>query len=376
MDRDNTPKASDSPCIEGSSDSSVAAPVRPPHKPRYYPYTSDEFGEFGEVEFGIDNLLPTQGQAVIFGAPQSGKSAAALSMVHSLVTGSPWFGREVTARSVLYVAAEGQAGLRQRVQALEKQFDQPLPERARFVFDTLNLLNPEDVQEFIARISMGEDRPAVVVIDTLACSMPGGDENSSRDMGQVIASTKAIQQAIKGLVVIVHHTGKDASRGMRGHSSLLAALDVAIEVKRHENHRTWTLVKARDTEDGATGAFVLERVELEPDSKGRPRYSIVVVETEVPEQEAGARRPAHKNQLLVLEMLEKRLAELCELESDELEPISHEQAIETAVEALTAVGPKHRKLRAKEAVDGLVKGGYLVEVNGQLGLPDSGEMDD
>lgn len=345
-----------------------------PFRPRYHPYTSDEFHVFGEVEYGVDGILPTQGLAVIFGAPQSGKSAIALSLSHSLAAGLPWFKREVTARRVLYVALEGQTGLRHRVQALEKYFDQPLPESVRFVFDQLNLFKPEDVDEFIARIK-AEDGADMVVIDTLACAMPGGDENSSRDMGQIIASAKAIQQAIKGLVVIVHHTGKDASRGMRGHSSLLAALDVAIEVKRHEQHRTWKLVKARDSEDGIEGAFVLDRVELEPDSKGRARSSIVVVETEVPESAPGSRRPAHKNQLAVLELLEKRLAELGDLDEYEPELIPREQAVEAAMGAITA-GVRHRKLRAQEALDGLIKGGYVVETDGQIGLPDNGDSQD
>ena len=56
-------------------------------------------------------------------------------------------------------------------------------------------------------------------------------------MGQIIAAAKELQTFVGGLVVLVHHTGKDASKGLRGHSSLQAALDAAIEVRRDGDNR-------------------------------------------------------------------------------------------------------------------------------------------
>ncbi len=69
-------------------------------------------------------------------------------------------------------------------------------------------------------------------IDTLNRSAPDADENSSKDMGLIIDGMKKIQSQCEGLVICVHHTGKDVSKGLRGHSSLLAALDSAIQVER------------------------------------------------------------------------------------------------------------------------------------------------
>ena len=57
--------------------------------------------------------------------------------------------------------------------------------------------------------------------------------------------------------------GKDGSRGMRGHSSLLAAVDVAIEVDRSSKGLgRWTLRNARRNATGATGQFRLKQVSL------------------------------------------------------------------------------------------------------------------
>ena len=76
-----------------------------------------------------------------------------------------------------------------------------------------------------------EINPSIIVIDTLNQSAAGCDENSNVDMSLIVSRAKIIADAIKGLVLLVHHTGKDASKGLRGHSSLNAALDVAIEVQ-------------------------------------------------------------------------------------------------------------------------------------------------
>lgn len=334
---------------------------------RFHPHTSGEFDGFGEVQFAIDGLLPARGHAVFFGATQCGKSALLLDVMRSLVTGSTWFGRETLQRNVWYIALEGQSGLRHRVKAMEKHFQLQLPDAARFIFDEVNLAKEDDVDALKARI-VEHGGVHVIVIDTLACAMAGGDENSSKDMGKVLSAAKALQRAIDGLVILVHHTGKDASRGMRGHSSLLAAVDVAIEVKRHEHHRSWHLTKARDAEDGVAGAFLLEKVEIEPDSKGRPRSSIVVVQTEMPQEAAVAREPAYKHQRTALGVLKVQLIGIEAMEGEEPATITFDQAVGMVKDSIE-VGPKHQKLRAQEAIRGLIKEGFLSEEDGVLSLP-------
>jgi hypothetical protein len=75
---------------------------------------------------------------------------------------------------------------------------------------------------------------------------------------------------------VVHHTGKDASKGLRGHSSLHAALDTAIEVRRDGDNREWLIAKSKDGEDGGVHAFKLEVVELGSDEDGDPITSCIV----------------------------------------------------------------------------------------------------
>ena len=78
--------------------------------------------------------------------------------------------------------------------------------------------------------------PPVLIIDTWAMLTASMDENSGKDMSAAMASLRKLQARVGNLtIIIIHHAGKDGSRSIRGHSSLLAAVDVAIEVDRGSN---------------------------------------------------------------------------------------------------------------------------------------------
>jgi hypothetical protein len=119
-----------------------------------------------------------------------------------------------------------------------------------FLLQPFRLTDPQDVADLAAICPPG----CVVFIDTLNRAAPGMDENSSRDMGAVIEGAKTLQRLIGGLVVLVAHTGKDSAKGLRGHSSLFAALDAAVLVNRDDSARRWIVDKRRT---GATGNALL-----------------------------------------------------------------------------------------------------------------------
>jgi putative DNA primase/helicase len=104
------------------------------------------------------------------------------------------------------------------------------------------LTDGQDVLDLAAVVPAG----AVVVVDTLNRAAPTADENSSRDMGEILEAAKTLQTLTRGLVVLVHHTGKNAAAGLRGHSSLFAAMDAAIEVSREGDRREWKVAKSKD----------------------------------------------------------------------------------------------------------------------------------
>jgi hypothetical protein len=106
----------------------------------------------------------------------------------------------------------------------------------------------------------------VVVIDTLARAMPGKDENSATDMSAAIACAGMISTAFDCLCILVHHSGKDASRGARGHSSLLGAADaeLAVTYDKVTGAREVRATKMKDGADGVAWQFRLQSVDLGP----------------------------------------------------------------------------------------------------------------
>ncbi|HWT19434.1 MAG TPA: AAA family ATPase [Variovorax sp.] len=347
-----------SPVAEETQPTEVWETHSPPEKPhRYYPYSSAEFGRLPSQAWLVEGVVPAQGVIACYGGPGTGKSVLMTDMIRCVSDGLPWFGREVSQQPVWYLALEGGAGMRMRVLAAEAHYGARL--KAKFLFDDFSFLKEEDVKELLALVD-AYDGVGLIVIDTLACAMPGGDENGSRDLGMVVAGAKALQKKTGGAVVLIHHTGKDPKRGMRGHSVLPGAIDTAIEVTRHEDHREWRVTKQRDAEDGIRGGFELVRVELPYDDQGRTVHSVAISEVELPDSDddGSVKGPMGKNQRLALDLLTGHLAELQE-GGEERPSIATDAAIKLVMAQIEA-GPKHKKLRAKEAVEGLINMNFMV----------------
>ena len=116
----------------------------------------------------------------------------------------------------------------------------------------------------------------LVVVDTLARVLAGGDENTGQDMGAVIDRLDRIRRETGAAILLVHHEGKDSSKGARGHSSLLAAVDCALEIK----DGVLKVEKQRDGQTGARFGFKIRQVPLGTSAKGKAVTSAVAVSTD------------------------------------------------------------------------------------------------
>lgn len=223
------------------------------------------------VAWRVKGILPAQGVAVVFGASGSGKSFVMLDLAAHIALGRRWFGCRVKEASVVYVNLESSGGLRTRLEAWEKEYEQSYPRDVQFVRERLRLM--DDV-EALANVSPDG---GVVIIDTLHAAAPDLDENSSQDMGLIIEAATRLQTRTGGLVVLVHHTGKDQGRGARGHYSLTADADAVLEVEREKNGaRAVVLRKSKEGVDGMRWPFLLKAVPLGTDEDGDPLSSCVV----------------------------------------------------------------------------------------------------
>lgn len=205
----------------------------------------------------IEGWLNLDSVAVMYGRPKGGKSFVAIDMAMCVAAGRRWHNRHVSQGPVLYVIAEGVRGIGPRVRAWSKVNKHPVPENLIWLPRAVSMLNPQ-WSGALASVA-AELQPRMVIIDTLNRSMAGGDENSSKDMGIVIAAADLIKRSTGACVFIVHHSGKDSTQGARGHSSLLGAVDTELEVKNAgDGIITLTNTAQKDAADALPLRFALE----------------------------------------------------------------------------------------------------------------------
>ena len=236
--------------------------------------------------------------SVLYGDSNCGKSFFALDLAYHVAAGHCWFGNRVKAGDALYVAAEGGRGFSKRIAAIRaRKFDLDAAGRQNLSLLPLQI-DLHGAADSSAIIDLaGPGQYSMVVVDTLAISIGGGSENDSRDMGMFISNIMRLKAYFNCHILIVHHTGKDRSKGARGHSSLRAALDTEIELKADGLVRIASVTKQRDMENGRKVAFTLEVVELGMDEDLEAVTSCVVSPADVPDSTAKRTRLVGLNQV-------------------------------------------------------------------------------
>jgi KaiC/GvpD/RAD55 family RecA-like ATPase len=233
----------------------------------------------------LKGLLPRTGLCVVYGPPGSGKSFAVLSLALHVASGRDFAGCRASRKGgVVYVSAEAGEGFKRR--AISARDEMGLNDDTPFALVTMapNLGRSDgDAQALIEAIREQTELAGwhadIIVVDTLARAAQGIDENSSRDMGALVANCDKIANQLSALVVAVHHSGKNTDNGMRGSSALLGAADTVIAISSDEaGTRTARIEKQKDGEDGHAFTFRLQSVTLATDDDGDPVTSCVVTD--------------------------------------------------------------------------------------------------
>lgn len=273
----------------------------PPAYCKFEVIPAAEFASGPPPAWIVRDVLPEAALCVIYGESASGKSFFVLDLVAAVARGEQWQGRKVKQGSVVYVAAEGAGGFRKRLTAFAQHTGKNLANLPIGVIDAApNLLGDDD--KALAQAVAAAGGASVIVVDTLAQSTPGGNENSSEDMGKAANRCKRLHEATGALVVLVHHSGKDASKGARGWSGLRAAVDAEIEITRDGERRQARITKQKDGEDAAAFPFCLRVLEVGHDADGFPVTSCVVDFEDVPAP-GGPAKPLGKWELIVYDVV-------------------------------------------------------------------------
>jgi hypothetical protein len=233
-------------------------------------------------EWLVQGLVPEKSLVVAFGPPKAFKSFVALSLALHVADNKPWFGYTVRQGVAVYVAGEGTGGLSTRLRAMRTAYDISIDAPLFIIRKAVNFRDHAAVQALakLIRETVGDGVPVrMVVIDTLARAMPGADENSAQEVGLVIAECDWLKEDLDTTIMLVHHSGKDESKGARGTSALRGAWDTAFEIRSAGKRRAMmTVVDQKEAEAGQQFVFRMDEVAV-----GLGRTSLVPMVDETPE---------------------------------------------------------------------------------------------
>lgn len=223
-----------------------------------------------------DNLL-----SIWYGAPKSGKSFLLLDLASHIANGEPWANLAVERRNVLIIPLEGEGLLRDRIRAWEIHNVRSCP--VIFSPFPLHLISDEQrISEIISYCQ--EHRIGLIIIDTLARAMRGGNENDFSDMSRALAGADKIRMATGAHVMLVHHTTKDG-KSARGHSDLIGNPDLLVEISKpasSDEYRKATVTANRHGPEGMSLQFAIKSVETDIRNKrgSQVRSGVACVATE------------------------------------------------------------------------------------------------
>jgi hypothetical protein len=260
----------------------------------------------------VKGLIPRAGLVVVWGPPKCGKSFLTFDLSMHVALGWEYRGRRVKQGCVVYCALEGAQGFRARVEAFrrEKLSGETSSPPFHLMASALNLVADQAAFLEALRVQLGEEKPVVVVIDTLNRSL-AGSESDDKDMAAYVRAADAIRDAFDCAVVIVHHCGHGGERP-RGHSSLIGAVDAQVAVKRDgAENIVATLELSKDGEAGAEIVSRLVPVEVGTDEDGEPIKSCIIVAVDAPASAKAAKgAKLSKGAQIALRALQKAIAEV------------------------------------------------------------------
>lgn len=256
----------------------------------------------------IKNVLPAEAFCTIIGHPGCGKSFFALDMACHIAAGLKWQDRKVKQGLVLYIAAEGQRGQQNRVEAWKRHYEAQglsfamIPVAINLGARTEDL--PKLFETIQAAVALAGIPLAALVVDTLNRTFGGGDENGT-DMSEYVSNIGKVQTTFGCTAIVVHHIPKNSETvSERGHGSLRGAIETSLVVSSDAESglRTVLCKKQKDAEDGWKLTFKLKVIELGEDEDGDPVTSCVVVPADaseaVQEKPKGPRLNATQRQAL------------------------------------------------------------------------------
>lgn len=224
----------------------------------------------GLLKWAVKGIIPQRGIGFIYGASGTFKSFLALDYALHRVYGLPWLGRKTVQGNVVYLAAEGGAGLLRRIQAWHKDHGMDWTTCPMRVVITPLTLRTEATVLREAILETGLTNVGDVIVDTMSQTY-SGSENSNDEVAEWMRIVGLeLRDALDCNVLIIHHSGHVATERPRGASAILANADYCLGVFRDGAALISTVefAKIKDSDRPPDALFALARVVIGTDEDG------------------------------------------------------------------------------------------------------------
>jgi hypothetical protein len=243
----------------------------------------------------VKDLIPQMGQGLVSGQWGTAKTFAALDLSASIMTATPFAGRDVIRRGgVLFIAAEGASEIPIRLQGVVDQKLRP----SALAADASSVLVGADLDRLpFAWIeecpSLGDEASferlcttattvasqvyeqfgvplALIVVDTVAASADFIDANDAAECQRIMGRLNTLSRRTGAFSLGLDHFGKVVETGTRGSSAKEAAADVVLALLADRDLSgtiSKTRMAVRKLRGGVTGTetpFDLRVVEIGP----------------------------------------------------------------------------------------------------------------
>lgn len=203
----------------------------------------DALDNLPDPEWLIDGIAARDSLLVLFGKPGSAKSFVLIDWSLCVATGNWWHGHQVQQGRVLYIVAEGAKGMKKRKNAWLQHNRIYNLDGIHWLPMAPNLLDDDWTEALVATVAALQ--PALVIIDTLSRTMPGGNENGPETMTRWVDNAERLRRATGATVAVATHTPRNGD-APRGHTSLEGAAETTIEASKSGSIVTLTNKKAKD----------------------------------------------------------------------------------------------------------------------------------
>lgn len=182
-----------------------------------------------DVHYVWEGVLPAKGFSIFGGKPKTGKTTTVRALAWKVARGEPFLGRATVQGKVLYLALEEKRG---EVAASFRK----MGGAGTDIYIHVGA-SPEDGMAALAS-AIGELRPALVIIDTLARIIRVKDFNDYAEMSRALEPLIDLARASGAHIMCIHHLGKgDREDGddLLGSTALLGSVDTLLSLKRRRS---------------------------------------------------------------------------------------------------------------------------------------------